>query len=202
VPIIRADVDRTKFNPRALLPFELRLRDFELAMQDVYDFFYDVNKRLLEKGLRRFEDMLEKRKATLSGFLSDFIATSLATHSRTLTENQWPSGHPDLIVKGRHKGNAVLSGHDGIEVKSTKNRSGAVDMHGARDQWLCVFVYEIDTKTEPAVDRRPLTFRAVYLGQVSESDFRKNPRGPLGTRTATLHKDGIAKLRKQWVYGA
>jgi hypothetical protein len=28
----------------------------------------------------------------------------------------------------------------------------------------------------------------------------RNPRGELGTRTATLHKDGIAKLRKSWVY--
>lgn len=26
------------FNQSALLPYELRLKDFELAMQDVYDF--------------------------------------------------------------------------------------------------------------------------------------------------------------------
>ncbi|MDE0346435.1 MAG: hypothetical protein OXI66_11760 [Boseongicola sp.] len=31
-------------------------------------------------------------------------------------------------------------------------------------------------------------------------DFRKNPRGELGTRTATLDRYGIAKLRKNWVY--
>ena len=31
-------------------------------------------------------------------------------------------------------------------------------------------------------------------------DFRKNPRGELGTRTATLHKDGIKKLRDSWIY--
>jgi hypothetical protein len=200
MPITRADVDRTKFNSARTLPYELRLRDFELAMQDVYDFFYDVNTNLTEKGLRRFEDMLEKRKATLSGFLSDFITASLATHSRTLTENQWPNGHPDLILKGHYKGDAVAAAHDGVEVKSTKKKGGAVDTHGGRDQWLCVFVYEIDTETEPAIDRRPLIFKSVYLGQVKESDFRKNARGPRGTRTATLHKDGITKLRQHWIY--
>jgi hypothetical protein len=45
-----------------------------------------------------------------------------------------------------------------------------------------------------------MTFTTVYIGQVSVGDFRKNPRGELGTKTATLHKDGIGKLRSNWVY--
>jgi len=77
---------------------------------------------------------------------------------------------------------------------------GAVDTHGAREQWMCVFVYDVDTDTEPAVDRRPMAFTEVYLGHVTIEDFRRNPRGELGTRTATLHKDGIQKLRQNWVY--
>lgn len=188
------------FNESLSLPYELRLADFALAMQDVYDFFHDVNGTLLEKGLGRLEDILEKRKATLSGLLSDFLCASVARHSRALTENRWPNGHPDLIVRGRYTGDAIKAGEDGIEIKTTKNASAAVDMHGARDQWLCVFVYEIDNATEPAVDRRPLNFSAVYLAQVRRTDFRKNPRGELGTRTATLHREGIKMLRQQWVY--
>jgi len=39
------------FNGKAKLPYELRLKDFELAMQDVYDFFFDVNSFLTKKGL-------------------------------------------------------------------------------------------------------------------------------------------------------
>lgn len=35
---------------------------------------------------------------------------------------------------------------------------------------------------------------------MTKGDFRKNPRGELATRTATLHKDGIQKLRKNWIY--
>jgi hypothetical protein len=41
--IHRNKVDESKFNAAAILPFELRLKDIDMAMQDVYDFFYDVN---------------------------------------------------------------------------------------------------------------------------------------------------------------
>ena len=75
-----------------------------------------------------------------------------------------------------------------------------MDTHGAREQWMCVFVYTVDTDSEPAMDRAPMTFTEVYLAEVTMNDFRKNPRGELGTRTATLHKDGIKKLRDSWIY--
>jgi hypothetical protein len=65
---------------------------------------------------------------------------------------------------------------------------------------MCVFVYDVDTESEPACDRRPMTFLEVYLGKVVVEDFRKNPRSELGTRTATLHRNGIKKLRENWVY--
>jgi hypothetical protein len=45
-----------------------------------------------------------------------------------------------------------------------------------------------------------MTVTEVYLGKVAIADFRKNPRGELGTRTATLHADGIRKLRTNWIY--
>ncbi len=196
--IRRNSVDAAKFNPSLDLPYELRRQDFELAMQDVYDFLYDVNTYLTGKGLQRLDDML--RPAIMSGVLSDMLTASLAKHSRTLTENQYHNGHPDLIVQGVHPGNAVKAGADGVEVKTTRKAGGAVDTHGAREQWLCVFVYHVDTESEPAVDRRPTTFTEVYLGHVTVEDFRRNPRGELGTRTATLHRDGIKRLRESWVY--
>ena len=36
--IVRNTVDVARFNPNAVLPFELRPQDFQMAMQDVYDF--------------------------------------------------------------------------------------------------------------------------------------------------------------------
>ncbi len=169
-----------------------------MAMQDVYDFFFDVNSLLSKKGLQRLDDML--RPAIMSGVLSDMITASMAKHSRTLTENKYFNGHPDLVVQGVYSDNAVKAGTDGIEIKTTRKSGGAVDTHGARDQWMCVFVYDVDTESEPASKRKPMNFTEIYLGKVTVNDFRKNPRGELGTRTATLHKEGIAKLRENWIY--
>lgn len=45
-----------------------------------------------------------------------------------------------------------------------------------------------------------MTFTELYLGQVTRDDFRRNARGELGTRTSTLHREGIEKLRKNWLY--
>jgi hypothetical protein len=174
--IIHNVVVEAKFNQAAHLPYELRLHDFQMAM----------------------DDML--RPAIMSGVLSDMLTASLAKHSRSLTENKYFNGHPDLIVQGVYADNSVKAGTDGIEIKTTRKSGGAVDTHGAREQWMCVFVYDTDTETEPARDRHPMTFTEVYLGSVTVEDFRKNPRGELGTRTATLHRDGIKKLRENWVY--
>ena len=198
MPVIRQSVDEQCFNPDVMLPYELRLNDFTSAMQDVYDFFFDVNEHLTNKGLGRLEDTL--RKANLSGTLSDMTTASLAKHSRSLTQNRYHNGHPDLIVRGRFANDSVKAGDQGVEIKTTVKKGGAVDTHGAREQWLCIFVYKVDNKTEPAIDRLALKFTEVYLSHVQTDDFRKNERGELGTRTATPHKEGMEKIRKNWVY--
>ena len=198
MPVIKNTVDQACFNHGGTLPYNLRVHDFHLAMQDVYDFFFDVNQLLEGKGLERLDDML--RPAIMSGLLSDMLTASLAKHSRSLTVNEYFNGHPDLVVKGRYPNNSVKSGSEGVEIKSTRKSGGAVDMHGARPQWLCVFVYDVDLKAEPATARRPMTFTEVYLGQVGLTDFRRNERGDLGTRTATLHAAGLQRFRENWVY--
>jgi hypothetical protein len=188
------------FNPHALYPYELRSEDFQMAMQDVYDFFFDVNSYLIRKGLNRLDDFL--RPAIMSGVISDMITASLAKHSRVLTENSYFNGHSDLVVQGVYPDNAVKAGEKGVEIKTTRKAGGAVDTHGARSQWMCVFVYSVDTVTEPARKRSPMTFTEVFLAKVDIDDFRRNARGELGTRTATLHKDGMKKLRDNWIYRA
>lgn len=198
MPISRQTVKVEGFNPDAQYPYELRQLDFQLAMQDVYDFFFDVNSFLSAKGLQRLDDML--RQAITSGMLSDMLTASMAKHSRVLVQNQFFNGHPDLVVGGVYPNDMVKAGEQGVEIKTTLKRGGAVDTHGAREQWMCVFVYVVDGKTEPAIDRLPLTFTEVYLGHVTVEDFRRNPRGELGTRTATLDRNGILKLRQNWVY--
>ena len=140
MPTRRNRPKQENFNRKANLPFQLRLKDFEIAMQDVYDLFYDVNTGLLEKGLERFDDFL--RPAIMSGLLSDLLTASVAKHSRTLTQNTYFNGHPDLVVKGVYPNDAAKAGTEGVEIKTTRKAGGAVDMHGARNQWMAVFVYD------------------------------------------------------------
>ena len=65
MPLSRAEPNASAFNRQAQFPYNLRLKDFELAMQDVYDFFYDVNLLMRNKSLQRLDDML--RPAIMSG---------------------------------------------------------------------------------------------------------------------------------------
>lgn len=119
------------FNPGPRLPYNLRIDDVRSAMQDVYDFFFDVNKFLLERNLPRLDDTL--RSSILSGVISDMITESIAKHSRSLTPNRYHNGHPDLLLSGTYPQNSIRSGNEGVEIKTTQKRGGAVDLHGARD---------------------------------------------------------------------
>jgi hypothetical protein len=58
MPAQRNRPKRECFNENATLPFQFRLDHFEIAMQDVYDLFHDINTGLLEKGLERLDDFL------------------------------------------------------------------------------------------------------------------------------------------------
>lgn len=198
----RAQLEAAAFNKDADagMPFGLRVRNLQNAMEDVYDFFFEVNSMLIEKGLQRLDEML--RPAAMSGMISDMLTASVARQSQTLVENRHFNGHPDLVVRGRYANDATPSGDEGVEIKSTVKRGGAVDTHGGRDQWMCVFVYEVTfDQTKPAHEQEPMRFVEVYLAEVQLADFRFNSRASeLGTRTATLHAEGVKKLRKGWVY--
>ena len=50
MPIKHSEVQIERFNRESMLPFELRINDIQMAMQDVYDFFYDVNSKTLHRG--------------------------------------------------------------------------------------------------------------------------------------------------------
>lgn len=195
--INRAAPVENAFNPDATLPYSLRLDDFRLVMLDVYDLLHDINQALAARGVKRFEETV--RAAIFSGILSDAIVASVARHSRVLTENKFHNGHPDLIPTGVYAHDEVQSGREGIEVKATRGR-GAVDTHGAREAWLLIFRYEVDSKTEPAVDRAPTRFVEVLLAHLTTEDFRRNDRGELGTRTASPNRRGMQKLRSNWIY--
>ena len=74
--MVQSALDISRFNAAASLPYELRLEDFRSAMQDVYDFFRDVNAGLVGKGLDRLDETL--RPAIVPGVLSDMLTKAPA----------------------------------------------------------------------------------------------------------------------------
>jgi hypothetical protein len=129
-PLKKAAINPNGFNPAVKLPFNLRDSDFKSAMQDIYDFLHDTNQFLVDKGLPRLDDTV--RAANMSGLLSDMLTDSMAKHARNMARNTFHNGHPDLLVGGVYPNNSVQSGTDGVEIKATNKKGGAVDTHGAR----------------------------------------------------------------------
>lgn len=200
MPIIRREVISKAFVSGVNLPYSLRRIDFSSAMQDVYDFLFDVNTALAKRHIPRFDDIM--RPAAMSGMISDMLTASIGRHSRALVQNRYFNGHPDLVARGKYPNDSIKAGSEGVEIKTTVKSGGAVDTHGARDQCMCVFVYAVDRATEPAIDRAAMKFVEVYIAEVTKADFRRNARGELGTRTATLDRDGVKKLRAGLIYDA
>jgi hypothetical protein len=164
-------------NHSAEFPYELRLKDFELALQDVYDFFVGVNGHPTAKGLRRLDDMLLPQLCRRAiGH-----ANGQSCQARKSAYGEQLLQRPSQFRSARHLSRQLRKSRPkGIATKATRNRGGAVDTHGTRYQWRGVFVYGIDTKTELAIDLALMTFTEIYLGQVTAEDFRKNPRAELG----------------------
>lgn len=127
MPVERNRPERENFNQDAHLPYELRLQDFEIAMQDVYDLFYDLNSGLINKGLQRLDDFL--RPAIMSGLISDLLTASIAKHARSLTINAYFNGHPDLVVKGVYPGDKAKAGTEGCgHARCTRSVDGSLSV--------------------------------------------------------------------------
>lgn len=194
----RAQVNKDGFNTELDLPYALRLDVFAIAMDDIYELLHNVNTGLVDRGLLPFENSV--RGAIYSGMLSDLLTEAVANHAAGLVKNAYNNGHPDLLPAGRYADNAEPAAEDGVEVKVTKKAGGAVDMHSDRPAWYCVFRYIADYATEPVLDREPTRFTDIWLARLDAKNFRKNERGPRGTRTATPHRQGLEVLRANWLY--
>jgi hypothetical protein len=194
----RATVNSDGFDEARDLPYALKPQAFAIAMDDVYEMLASVNEALINRGLLPLENSV--RGAIYTGLLSDLMAEAIANHASGLVKNSAANGHPDLLPAGRYPGDKAPSAEDGLEIKVTKKPGGAVDMHGARPAWYCVLRYEADYETEPIVDRAPTRFTHIWIAHLDADDFRMNPRGELGTRTATPHREGVQKLRAGLLY--
>lgn len=193
------DVVVEHLRPGARLPYSLSVAHVAEAMRRVYDLLHTVNTALVERGYGRLEDMLLGN--TFAGILSELVVQSLALAAPNLTINTLVGGFPDLLPTGLYPGNAVLKGHEGIEVKASR-QSGGWQGHNPEKGWYMIFRYVIDSDTVPVTGRRPTEFVEVLAAELEEEDWSSSGRGAGSRRTptASIRAIGTYKLRSNPVY--
>lgn len=194
----RATVSQSGFveNLSSWLPYGLQQRDFQNALDALYDYFHAVNTALMGRGLEWMENTV--RAAAVSNIISDLAQAAVAKHSNGLVVNRKHNGHPDLIPHGTYPDDSVQSGEEGVEIKSTRGR--VADTHGARTGWVCQFNYKVDPEAIIAA-RWPTVVEHIYLAHLDPSLYRRNIRQTeLGTHTSTPDAEGMRVLRAGLLY--
>ena len=186
-------------NYQATLPYNLIADEVIAAVQAVYNFFYDVNGFLIERGYSRLEELLLGN--SFAGLLSEILVKEIDRASKSLVRNSKVGGHPDLLPVGMYKEPAVLRGEHGIEIKSSKERGGWQG-HNPEAGWIMVFRYTIDTDTDPPTERHPTEFVQILTANLELEDWNFSGRSGTSRRTitASINRHGVHKLRSNPVY--
>lgn len=177
------------FNPRATLPYGLKVQHVKAAMREAYRFLYKTNAFLLKSGYKRLEDFMPGN--AFSGLVSEGLVQSISKRCPRLTKNLRVGGHPDLIPKGHYRGNSILQGDEGIDVKSSK-RAGGWQGHNPEAGWVMVFRFRL----------RPFEFVEALAARLARRDWSFSGRGETSRRTitASMKKLAVERLRSNWIY--
>jgi hypothetical protein len=188
-------------NPAMELPFVCAAEQILAAMQEFVEFLGAVNLLQRSRNAQRLESILAP--ATFSAMVSDFLVGSIPRYCPTLVKNCHHNGHPDLVPPGRYPGDAILRGSEGIEVKSSRYRSGWQG-HNKENCWLLVFMYEGSRPSDHARGRAPTPFQFVMAAgaPVVSDDWSEQKRGEGSRRTPTagVIKTGSEKVKANWIY--
>lgn len=197
--LIKARIVDDYFNQEAKLPYGLEIDEIKKAMIITYDFLFDLNTFLLKKGYTRIEDMVLGN--SLSGLLSEIIVKNVSINSKTLTRNRKIGGHPDLILRGKHKDDSVLHDSEGIEIKTSK-QAGGWQGHNPEDCWLMIFRYNLDESNKQPLVRGPIEFVQVLVANIKTEDWSFSGRSGNSRRTitASITSSGMHKLRGNPIY--
>lgn len=151
------------------------MAEVKAALDDVYDFFYNVNKFLVEKGWDRLEETLSA--ASLSGMLSEMVVQGISKRSATMTKNRRHNGRPDLVPTGHYENEAVLHGDEGIEVKASRYGSGWQG-HNVELGWIMIVQYWNQPGRPAVIDRVLAALRIARIGRLAAEARRAAVRRP------------------------
>jgi hypothetical protein len=194
-------VDRSKFNPAAVIPYGLTVEHVAKAMEEFVDFLGFLNAQLHGRRLPRMETMM--MPANFSSIVGEFIITAIPKHCRTLVRNEYHNGHPDLLPADKYDRNSKQYAEEGIEVKGSRYSAGWQG-HNAEACWLMVCVFDSNRPKDltTGAPLRPFRFLMVALGKLTKKDWKFSGRKPGSRRTITaaVTGEGRQKIITNWVY--
>ncbi|HLG73482.1 MAG TPA: hypothetical protein VK009_23935 [Chloroflexota bacterium] len=168
-------------------------------MDDIYDFLYNVNSFLTERGWDRLEELLSA--ATFSGVMSEFVVEGISKRSAAVVKNTFHNGRPDLVPRGHYGKDGCQQGDEGIEVKASRWSAGWQG-HNVESGWIMICQYNIDTTSLPLEDREPTKIDRILCAQLERDDWSFSGRGATSRRTptASIRRSAVAKLAANIVY--
>lgn len=192
--------EKVGFNPKAQIPFGLTPKHVYAAMCDFIEFFSVIDAQLRAKGMNTLENTV--MQANFSSMIGEFICARLPKHCKTVVRNRYHNGHPDILPAGKYPNDAAQhAGRDGIEIKASRYLQGWQG-HNAEDVWLMVFVFQ-SGREGPKV-RKPPAFKFLLVAGalLSKSDWLFAGRSETSRRTitASVTKQGAAKMMENWIY--
>lgn len=191
------------FNPRAEIPFGVRIEHICAAMNEFIGFIRMVNTSLHSNGLPRFEMML--MPANFSSIVGEFVTSNLPKHSPGVAKNRYHNGHPDLLPAGHFPGDSQQYCDLGIEVKASRYLK-SWQGHNAEDCWLMVVMFDANRAVDEMNGIAPMPFRFLRVvgAQLEKSDWKFAGRNPDSRRTitASVTDSGYRKMMANWIYNA
>jgi len=187
------------FNPKAQLPYGLKVAQVKAAMREAYKFLYQTNSFLQRSGYKPLEDFMPGN--AFSGLVSEVVVQAIAKHCPRLTKNLRVGGHPDLIPKGHYRGNSILQGDEGIDVKSSK-QTGGWQGHNPEAGWVMVFRFDLGMEPQAGASGRRFQFVEVLAARLARRDWSFSGRRETSRRTitASMKKGAVDRLRTNWVF--
>lgn len=190
-----------KFNKMARIPYGCTVEHIKSAMADFVTFLGFINNQLATKKIQRMESFM--MAANFSSLVGEFMNVTIPKYCPTVAKNNYHNGHPDLLPKGVYANDSKQHAKKGIEIKGSRYLKGWQG-HNAEDVWLMVFVFDSNTARDESLNIAPRPFRFVKVvgALITKEDWAFSGRSETSRRTitASVTRDGVQKMEKNWIY--
>lgn len=188
-------------NKNAQLPHGVKPEHIFKAMAEFTNFLGIINGELKRKKSKQFEYIL--MPANFSSVVGEYMNSSIPMFCKSVAQNGFHNGHPDIIPKGQFPNDAVQHSQTGIEIKASRYLRGWQG-HNPEEVFLMVFCFESSNPNDipKNIPPKPFRFLKVVAANLLKEDWKFAGRSSTSRRTITaaVTKSGFEKMESNWIY--